>query len=150
MNKSVIIMRGKNHYSHDIEMTVEKSHPALRAGCGAVFTVDNKGQERLVVVQEVKQSYLQKLNMQEVIENIRKSVTEQHALQVYATVLVKTGSIPKTSSGQIRRHACRAGFLNGSLNIVGDWSENPRCKAKFMHLQAELESMMQILSTCQQ
>jgi acyl-CoA synthetase (AMP-forming)/AMP-acid ligase II len=145
--KDLMIIRGQNHYPQDIELTVEKSHPALRPGCGAAFTVEVKGQERLVIVQEVERSYLRKLNVNEVVGNIRASVAAEHALQVYATVLVKTGSIPKTSSGKIQRHACRSGFLNGSLNIVEDWSENPQGKAKFLHLQAEVESMLQKLST---
>ena len=140
--KDVIIIRGQNHYPQDIELTVEKSHPALRPGCGAAFTVEVKGSERLVVVQEVERSYLGKLDVNEVVGNIRASVAAEHALQVYATVLVKTGSIPKTSSGKIQRHACRAGFLAGSLNVVEDWSENPHGKAKFLHLQSEVESML--------
>ncbi|MBW4602137.1 MAG: hypothetical protein KME29_21835 [Calothrix sp. FI2-JRJ7] len=42
----------------------------------------------------------------------------EDGLQVYATVLVKTGNIPKTSSGKIQRYACRTAFLNGSLTVV--------------------------------
>jgi acyl-CoA synthetase (AMP-forming)/AMP-acid ligase II len=144
--KDMMIVRGQNHYPQDIELTVEKSHPALRPGCGAAFTVEVKGEERLVVVQEVERSYLRKLNVNEVVGNIRTSVAAEHALQVYATVLVKTGSIPKTSSGKIQRHACRSGFLTGTLNVVEDWSENPQGKSKFLHLQAEVESVLQKLS----
>ena len=148
--KDVIIIRGQNHYPHDIELTVEASHPALRPGCGAAFTIENKGQERLIVVHELERSYLRKLNVEEVVRNIRKAVTTQHDLQVYATVLVKTGSIPKTPSGKIQRYACRAGFLTGNLKVVEDWSENPQFKAKFMQLQAEVDSLMQRLSTFKQ
>jgi acyl-CoA synthetase (AMP-forming)/AMP-acid ligase II len=144
--KDVIIIRGQNHYPQDIELTVEKSHPALRTASGAAFTVEVKGSERLVVVQEVERSYLRKLDVNEVVGNIRASVAAEHALQLYATVLVKTGSIPKTSSGKIQRHACRSGFLAGTLNVVEDWSENPQGKAKFLHLQAEVESVLQKLS----
>jgi acyl-CoA synthetase (AMP-forming)/AMP-acid ligase II len=148
--KDLIIIRGQNHYPQDIELTVEKSHPALRVGCGAAFAVEVKGQERLVVVQEVERSYLRKLNANEVVGSIQKAVAAEHALQIYATVLVKTGSIPKTSSGKIQRHACRSGFLTGMLNVVEDWSENPQGRAKFLHLQADVESMLQKLSTSQQ
>ena len=145
--KDVIIIRGQNHYPQDIELTVEKSHPALRSGCGAAFAIDVKGSERVVVVQEVERSYLRKLDVREVVGNINQAVAAEHALQVYATVLVKTGSIPKTSSGKIQRYACRSGFLSGSLNVVEDWSENPQGKAKFLNLQAEIESVFQKLST---
>ncbi len=144
--KDLMIIRGQNHYPQDIELTVEKSHSALRSGCGAAFTVEVKGQERLVVVQEVERSYLRKLDVNEVVRNIRQAVAAEHGLQVYAMVLVKTGSIPKTSSGKVQRHACRSGFLSGSLNVVEDWSEHPQGKAKFLHLQAEIESVLQKLS----
>ncbi|MBW4563643.1 MAG: fatty acyl-AMP ligase [Mojavia pulchra JT2-VF2] len=145
--KDVIIIRGQNHYPQDIELTVENSHPALRPSCGAAFSIDFKGSERLAIVQEVERSYLRKLNVQEVIGSIRQAVVAQHGLEVFATVLVKTGSIPKTSSGKIRRQACRTGFLSGSLDVVEDWSENPQNKAKFMHLQAEVDSVLQQLTT---
>ncbi|MEM6610977.1 MAG: fatty acyl-AMP ligase [Cyanobacteria bacterium P01_C01_bin.72] len=140
--KDVIIIRGQNHYPQDIEMTVQKSHPALRPNCGAAFTVEFKGSERLVVVQEVERSYLRKLNVNEVVGNIRQAVTAEHNLQLFASALVKTGSIPKTSSGKIRRHACRAEFLTGNLNVVGDWSQNPLAKMNFRHLQADVESLL--------
>lgn len=145
--KDLLIVRGQNHYPQDIELTVEQSHPALRPGCGAAFTVDIKNEERLVVIQEVERNYLRKLNVKEVVKNIQQAVTAQHSLQIYATALVKTGSIPKTSSGKIQRHACRTGFLAGSLNVIEDWSENPQGKAKFMHLQTEVESLLKELST---
>ncbi|WP_353569918.1 amino acid adenylation domain-containing protein [Candidatus Albibeggiatoa sp. nov. BB20] len=59
------------------------------------------------------------LNAERVIQTIRQNVSEQHGLQVYAVLLLRVGSIPKTTSGKIQRHACRQGFLDGSLNVVG-------------------------------
>ena len=141
--KDVIIIKGQNHYPQDIELTVEKSHPALRAGCGAAFTVEVKGSERLVIVQEVERSYLRKLEPTEIVDSICQAVTAEHSLRAYATVLIKTGSIPKTSSGKVKRYACRSGFIDGSLNVINDWSENPLGKSKFKHLQAEVESVLQ-------
>ena len=38
--KDLIIIRGLNHYPQDIELTVGKSHPRLRPGNGAAFTVE--------------------------------------------------------------------------------------------------------------
>ncbi|MEH1904270.1 MAG: fatty acyl-AMP ligase [Nostoc sp.] len=144
--KDVIIIRGQNHYPQDIELTVEKSHPALRPGSGAVFSVDFKNSERLVIVQEVERSYLRKLNVQEIVGNVRQAVIAQHGLDIFATVLIKTGSIPKTSSGKIRRQACRTAFLAGSLDVMEDWSENPQDKAKFKDLEAEVDSVLKQLT----
>ncbi len=143
--KDAIIIRGQNHYPTDIERTVENSHPALRPSCGAAFGVVVKGQERLVVVQEIERSYLRRLDSHEVVGQLRQAVAAEHGLQVYAAVLVKTGSIPKTSSGKIRRYACRTGFEEGSLKVVSDWSENPQSKAEFLHLWTEAESLLEKL-----
>jgi acyl-CoA synthetase (AMP-forming)/AMP-acid ligase II len=145
--KDMIIIRGQNHYPHDIERTVETSHESLRAGCGAAFAIDFKGAERLVVVQEVERSYLRKLDEHTVASSIQQSVSAHHGLDIFATVLVKTGSIPKTSSGKIRRHACRMEFLTGNLDVVKDWSENPQGTKKFLNLQAEIESIYQSLKS---
>jgi acyl-CoA synthetase (AMP-forming)/AMP-acid ligase II len=144
--KDLMIIRGQNHYPQDIELTVEQSHPALRPAAGAAFTVEVKGEEKLVIVQEVERNHLRKLNVEEVVTSIRRAVTAQHGLQVYAAALIKTGSIPKTSSGKIQRHACRSQFLEGTLSVIEDWSENPQSKAKFQSLKAEVESLLQELS----
>lgn len=144
--KDIIIIRGQNYYPQDIELTVEKSHPALKSNSGAAFAIDFKGSERLVVVQEVERTYLRKLNVKQVVESITQAIATEHNLRAYATVLVKTGSIPKTSSGKIKRYACKAEFIAGSLNIVGDWSEHPQGKAKFRRLKAEVDSILEGLS----
>ncbi|MEH2436104.1 MAG: fatty acyl-AMP ligase [Nostoc sp.] len=144
--KDVIIIRGQNHYPQDIELTVEKSHPALKPASGAAFSIDFKGSERLVIVQEVERSYLRKLNVQEILGNVRQALIAHHGLDIYATVLIKTGSIPKTSSGKIRRQACRTAFIAGTLDVIEDWSENPQNKAKFKHLEAEVDSVLRQLT----
>jgi acyl-CoA synthetase (AMP-forming)/AMP-acid ligase II len=51
--KDLIIIGGRNLYPHDIELTVEQSHPALRPGCCAAFSVDVADEERLIVAAEV-------------------------------------------------------------------------------------------------
>ncbi|MGK7949277.1 MAG: alpha/beta fold hydrolase [Xenococcaceae cyanobacterium] len=119
--KDLIIIRGRNYYPQDIELTSDNAHPAMRIGCCAAFAVEIDGKEQLVITAEVKRSYIRKLNVEEVTKAIRTNVAQEHELQPLAIVLLKTGSIPKTSSGKIRRHACKAGFLEGKLNVVGEW-----------------------------
>ncbi|MEH2078581.1 MAG: AMP-binding protein [Nostoc sp.] len=138
--KDMMIIRGQNHYPQDIEFTVENSHPGLRPNCGAVFSVEVDGVEQLVITQEIERTYLRQLDVDEVVKSIRQAVSEQHQLQVYAIVLLKTASIPKTSSGKIQRHACRVGFLDKSLDIVGDWTAN-LAETDLQQLQAEVEDL---------
>ncbi|RUS95289.1 hypothetical protein DSM106972_090650 [Dulcicalothrix desertica PCC 7102] len=117
--KDIIIIRGRNYYPQDIELTLEKSHPGLRFGCSASFGVEVNGEEKLVVACEVERSYLRQLNVDEVVGAIRSAISQQHEIQAYAVLLLRTASIPKTSSGKIQRHACKVGFLDESLDIVG-------------------------------
>ncbi len=117
--KDLIIIRGLNHYPQDIELTVGKCHPRLRPGNGAALAIDIDGTERLVVVQEVERR--QQRDLEGVLEAIRRDVAAEHELPVEAIALIKAGSIPKTSSGKIQRHACRQGFLDGTLDAVAEW-----------------------------
>jgi acyl carrier protein len=142
--KDMIIIRGQNHYPQDIELTVENSHPALRSNCGAAFTVEIEGVEQLVIVQEVERTYLRQLDVDEVVKSIRQAVSEEHQLQVYAIALLKTASIPKTTSGKIQRRGCRVGFLNGSLDVVGDWTANLQ-QTDLQKLQAEVKDLSEQL-----
>jgi len=117
--KDLIIIRGLNHYPQDIEATVAESHPALKGGSGAAFTIEKDGGEQLVIVQEIDRR--QTDAVAEAITLIRKRVSERHQISADTIVLIKANSIPKTSSGKIQRHACRRAFLDGTLTVVAQW-----------------------------
>ena len=122
--KDMMILWGRNHYPQHIEETVESCHPALRPNHGAAFSVEVGGEEQLVVTHEINRTDLRKLNAEEVIGAIRQAVGEQNLANVFAVALLKTGSIPKTSSGKIQRRACQSMFLDGSLNTVAQWQQS--------------------------
>jgi amino acid adenylation domain-containing protein len=115
--KDIIIIRGRNHYPQDIELTVERSHPSLRAGCGAAFSVDVSGEEMLVVVQEIERNARQQ-DAYGAVGVIRQAIAEDHELHAHAVVLIKAGTLPKTSSGKVQRRACREAFLASNLDAV--------------------------------
>jgi acyl transferase domain-containing protein/acyl-CoA synthetase (AMP-forming)/AMP-acid ligase II/acyl carrier protein len=133
--KDLIIIRGRNYYPQDIEATVESSHPALESNASAAFSVEVGGEERLVVACEVRRGSLSKLNSQEVITAIRRAIAEEHEVELHAALLLKTMTIPKTSSGKIQRRACKDAFLTESgLNVVGQWR-------RVIHSSARAEGM---------
>jgi len=115
--KDLIILRGRNHYPQDIELTAERSHPDLRPGGGAAFSVEAGGEERLVVVQEVERG--RRESFEELAEAIRRAVAEEHEVQVHEVTLVRVGSVPKTSSGKVQRLLCRERWLAGELAVLG-------------------------------
>ena len=126
--KDVIILRGRNIYPQDIELTVQHAHPWLRPDAGAAFTVEQDGRERLVIVHEVERRA--RGHLEPVLQAIRKAVAEEHDLAVDAIVLIKPGTIPKTSSNKIQRHACRQGYLERSLAALA-WWERPESEPAF-------------------
>ncbi len=115
--KDVIIIRGQNHYPQDIEDTAERSHSALRPNCGAAFAVDVDGQERVVIVHEVRRT--DATDVDDAIKAIRRDVAKQHMLLVHDVVIVGPRTLPKTTSGKVRRRACREMFLQGELIDLG-------------------------------
>jgi acyl-CoA synthetase (AMP-forming)/AMP-acid ligase II len=117
--KDVIIIRGRNYFPQEIELMVEGSHPALRPGCGAAFSVEVDDEERLVIVQEVDRHW-RTLDVDEVVRAIRQNLMQYYELQVFEIVLIRAGTIPKTSSGKIQRHACRTGYRTGTLKVRGE------------------------------
>ena len=114
--KDVIIIRGINHYPQDLEETVQASHPALRRHGGAAFSVlDEHGEERLVIVQEVERTQMRHVSIEDLEGAIREAVATEHELTVHEIVLIRPGSLPKTTSGKIQRGLARRLFLDGRL-----------------------------------
>ncbi len=142
--KDLIIIGGRNLYPQEIEQTVQQSHPAVRPACCAVFSVEIADEERLIVAAEVEPRYASNrhsnngngnrngngngngashanhnghlpLDVEAMVRAIRRAVAEEHDVRVHAVLLLRAGSIPKTSSGKLQRSACQAGFLDGTL-----------------------------------
>ncbi|HLI69630.1 MAG TPA: fatty acyl-AMP ligase [Ktedonobacteraceae bacterium] len=132
--KDVIIIRGTNYYPQDIETTVEQCDPAIRPGCSVAFSVEEGGQEHLVILTEIDPHYRPSaqpsetseqmnwkvLDGEKLIRTIQQTISEQHDLRAARVVLLKAGSVLKTSSGKLRRQACRTAFLAGDLKL---WNE---------------------------
>ena len=119
--KDLIIVRGLNHSPQDIELSVERGHPALRPGNGAAFTVEVGGEEELVVVQEIIGRRVGADDAGELLAAIRAAVFDEHDLRLRSIVLLASGGIHKTTSGKIQRQAVKAAFLAGTLQTVARW-----------------------------
>lgn len=135
--KDLIIIAGRNLYPHDIELTVEQSHAAVRSGCCAAFSVDVTDEERLIVAAEVERRYQPErhppnggsrddshgshpngrspADLDAVVRVIRRAVAEEHDVRVHAVVLLRAGGIPRTPSGKVQRRLCEARFRDGTL-----------------------------------
>lgn len=101
--KDLLIIRGRNHYPEDIELTVQ----GLTRGRVAAIAVDahgGDGTESLVTVIELKKGDAGAVS--ELKSRITAAISNAHGLAVADIVLVEPGAIPTTTSGKIRRAAC--------------------------------------------
>lgn len=112
--KDLIIIHGKNFHPQDIESAVQSAHPGLKPDCGAAFGVDVGGEEHLVVVQEIDRQ-TRPIDVGQLAWEIRKIVSRRFELRLHDVVFARNGTLPKTTSGKIRRGECRRRYLNQEL-----------------------------------
>ncbi|WP_285697722.1 fatty acyl-AMP ligase [Actinomadura sp. NBRC 104412] len=115
--KDLIIVDGQNHYPDDIEATIMESPVASALGRAAAFSVDAGDGEVLVVVAELHpaRARAEELTPESTERAVRERVAARHGLATDTVVLTRPGTIPRTSSGKVRRGACRELFLSGAL-----------------------------------
>lgn len=112
--KDLIIVGGRNHYPHDMEATAVESHPAVRPGAVAAFGVDTDSGEEVVIVAGVKPPTAPDVpTPTEVRRIIRARVAATHGVPVADVVLTAPETVPRTSSGKIRRGSCKQMYLAG-------------------------------------
>ncbi|HLA35998.1 MAG TPA: fatty acyl-AMP ligase, partial [Rhodocyclaceae bacterium] len=88
--KDLIIIAGVNHYPQDIEWTVQQSHSEFRPDHCAAFSVEEDGEERLVVVAEVNRELP---DWQPLFDAVRRAVSETHEMELHALVVLRKGGI---------------------------------------------------------
>ncbi len=116
--KDLIIIRGRNYYPHDLEYAVEAATDALNPGCAAAFAVSGDDGEKLIVLAELKRKRLRQPGYRTEFAAIRTRLVEECGIQADTVMLLKPGAILKTSSGKIRRSACRQAFEQQQLKAV--------------------------------
>jgi acyl-CoA synthetase (AMP-forming)/AMP-acid ligase II len=114
--KDLIILNGRNIAPEDIEQTVDRSFPEVIGHAGGAFSVEEEGQERVVIVYELDRRHRD--DAERVAEQIRATVASEHGISTGVVVLIEPHTIPKTASGKIQRHACRDQFLRGELQAI--------------------------------
>ncbi|AJY39658.1 AMP-binding protein [Burkholderia humptydooensis] len=118
--KDMIIIAGRNYYSEDIEYAVIGSRPELVPNGCAAFTVDAGDEERLVVVAEIERTH-RKGDLDALLKGMREAIWLRHDISPGAVLLVSPGSVPKTSSGKVRRSECRKRLRDGELTVLARW-----------------------------
>lgn len=126
--KELIIIKGRNFYPQDIELIVEGCDSVLKPGCSASFSIDHNNEEKLIVVQEIK-NRVKINNIQQLLGKINLEISRNLEVDVYDILLVKSGSIPKTTSGKIQRIKAKKLYLGNQFDVIGYLSD---CKKRII------------------
>ncbi|HEY1650805.1 MAG TPA: fatty acyl-AMP ligase [Acidimicrobiales bacterium] len=101
--KDLIVIHGRNIHPHDVELTAEMAHEAVRRGGAAAFSVEENGVEALVIVVEVDGDP----DNAEITSAVRTVLLREFEVHVADVLLVGPQGIPKTSSGKKQRSMTR-------------------------------------------
>lgn len=117
--KDVILIRGHNHYPQDLEATASLCNPELAAGMAAAVAIDRADDltEVNVICELTRHGWLH-AEPSAVIADVREAIAAEHGLTVTRVVLIRPGTLPRTTSGKVRRSTCRELLLSNQLNVL--------------------------------
>ncbi|HEX6203232.1 MAG TPA: AMP-binding protein, partial [Thermoanaerobaculia bacterium] len=111
--KELVIVRGRNVHPEDVEAVAAAAHPAVIAGGAAAFAVEAGGEERLAVVVEIARR--REAEAAAAVDAVRAAVLADQEVAPWRVVAVRSGGLPRTTSGKVRRGACREALAAGAL-----------------------------------
>lgn len=121
--KDLVIIGGRNIYPEDVEACGERV-PGVRKGNAVAFGITNRrGKERMVLVGE---THLEPGEEAEAAaREASRLVSEEIGAPLGEAVLVKAGTLPKTSSGKKQRFLTRQLYNGLGLEVVARTGSAP-------------------------
>ncbi|HEX8988166.1 MAG TPA: AMP-binding protein [Rhodocyclaceae bacterium] len=114
--KDIVIRGGRNIYPHELELALG-SLPGVRKGCVAVFGSPDprSGTERLVVLAETRETDERARGA--LVAEMRRVAVDMLGEAPDDIVLAAPHTVLKTSSGKLRRSACRELYARGAIDV---------------------------------
>jgi acyl-CoA synthetase (AMP-forming)/AMP-acid ligase II len=119
--KDMIILSGRNIHPHDVERSAESAHASLSSGGAVAFSIDDGRREHLVVLVERDPRPAPSgggSTLRDVIDAVGRAIGRDHQVDASVIAVVPAGALLKTSSGKIRRQACRRAFRVGAIEAL--------------------------------
>ena len=113
--KDLLIVRGRNLHPHDLERAISDAHSRVRPGCVAAFATEHQDHEEIVIIAEVRESTAAD-RLDEIVRTAREVLSDGFGVRPLEVVLVQPQSLPKTSSGKLRRSTTRELWRTGRLD----------------------------------
>jgi fatty-acyl-CoA synthase len=112
--KDLIILNGKNYYPQDIERVVSRVDGVRDGQCVAFSRLDATGAEIAVVVAETRK------NTAGITAAILSAVRAELGLTLSEVSCIKRGTLPKTSSGKVRRREAKRRLEMAELELMSE------------------------------
>jgi fatty-acyl-CoA synthase len=114
--KDLVIVRGANHAPEEFEAPL-MAVPGLRRGCAVAIGSEAEGDgEALVILAERARTMPDGQGDGDLAEAIRRAVLEASGIAPRAIRLLAPGTLPRTSSGKLRRGEARRRHEAGTLD----------------------------------
>jgi acyl-coenzyme A synthetase/AMP-(fatty) acid ligase len=97
---------------------VEESHSSIRRGQSIAFSVSNPAEEKIVVVAEVHRLCVEPALHAQIMQLARKAIALKCEVTVSEIRLVRSDTIPRTSSGKKQRSRCKDLYANDQLDVI--------------------------------
>lgn len=121
--KELLIIRGRNVPPRDVEEAVAGAHDAIRGGHVAAVGLVRGTEQELAIVAEIGREQWRSVDPQGVVDAILETVQSEVGLQVASVTLLRPGSLPKTTSGKLKRLECRRRLMHRTESGGGaDWN----------------------------
>jgi fatty-acyl-CoA synthase len=112
--KDILILRGTNFMPHEIEWLGESVAGGGGALRSAAFSVEAEahGEEAVLVVEVTERDPARRAEM---VRQIRLDAAHNLGIQLADVVLVRRGTVPKTTSGKVQRRQVRQLYIQGEI-----------------------------------
>jgi amino acid adenylation domain-containing protein len=122
--KDLVIVAGRNLHPADLEAHAAAAHAVVRADGVVAFGFDDaRGREAVVLLAECR-GQPDASRAHEVQEALRAAVSSDFEVDVLDVVLLRSGSLPRTSSGKLQRALARQRYGEDRWASVA-WATGP-------------------------
>ena len=116
--KNLIIVRGRNHHPEDLEATAQRSQPAAGEKRRRGARRRRRASAAIAIIHELTREGWRGADADSIVADIREAIAAEHGLQVSRVLLIKPGSLPRTTSGKVRRAECGALLHSGGFETL--------------------------------
>lgn len=125
--KDVIIHRGTNHHPQDLEATAEGCHELVARAVAFATRAEEDKDEQVVLACELL-TYGPRADHTEVLASVRGAVLEEHGIAPAAVAVVRSGAVPRTTSGKLRRAEAAQRWSADQFKPVAVWHRGETSK----------------------